>query len=302
MPEVTVDAPPVAAALPRERGARWRLLWRYGFLALLGGGVIAVVVLGAVLVPLVSPFESDGQLLSGRLNGPGFVDAEGLRHLLGTDALGRDVLTRVFVGARFSLFIALLSVLGSAVIGTAVGLVAGYRGGWVDDALMRVVDVQLSFPLVLLALALVALLGPSLTNVVVVFVMTGWPIFARTVRASTLTLKQRTFVEAAHALGSSATRVVLRHILPNAAGPLLVVATFELAKVLIYESSLGFLGLGVQAPTATWGNMMADGRDAIDISWWITFFPGLTLVLTAAAANWLGDGLNQLLDPRARRH
>jgi peptide/nickel transport system permease protein len=269
-------------------------------LAVLGGSVILLIVTAAFIVPMLSPFGETQQNLLGRLQGPGWENAEGLSHWFGTDGLGRDVLTRVFVGARFSLFISAVSVAGSLLIGTTVGLIAGYRGGFIDDVLMRLVDLQLAFPLVLLALALVALLGPSLLNVILVFTLTGWPVFARTIRASALSLKKRDFVEAARGLGASNTRLMFRHILPNSLGPLTVVATFEIAKVLIFESSLSFLGLGVQAPTPTWGNMMADGRAFLDTAWWVMLFPGVTLVLTAAASNWLGDGLNSIVDPRLR--
>jgi peptide/nickel transport system permease protein len=187
------------------------------------------------------------------------------------------------------------------VIGTIAGVIAGYHGGRLGEVIMRLVDLQLAFPMVLLALALVGLLGASATNVVLVFILTGWPIFARTVRASTITLRDRAFVDAARTVGAGSGHIVWRHILPNALGTLVVVATFELAKVLIFESSLSFLGLGVQPPAPTWGNMMAEGRNFIDTAWWLIVVPGVTLVLTAAAANWLGDGLNQRLDPRSRQ-
>ena len=287
------------------RRDRWshrrRFLLDQGMLAVLGGTVLLVIILTAFMIPMLSPFESNEQNLIGRLQGPGWTNADGQRHWLGTDGLGRDVLTRVFIGARYSLFISFVAVFGSLMIGTAIGLVAGYRGGLVDDALMRLVDLQLAFPLVLLALALVALLGPSLWNVILVFTLTGWPVFARTIRANALMLKKRDFVEAARGLGASSVRLMFRHILPNSLGPLTVVATFEVAKVLIFESSLSFLGLGVQAPTPTWGNMMADGRSFLNTAWWVMFFPGILLVLTAAASNWSGDGMNSMIDPRLRQ-
>jgi peptide/nickel transport system permease protein len=272
----------------------------YGPLITFGIAVYAIVIVLAILVPLLWPIDAYTQNLTGRLQGP-FSTIDGEFHLFGTDSLGRDVFARLFLGARYSLVIATASVLGAMVIGTLAGVTAGYRGGRLGEVIMRLVDLQLAFPMVLLALALVGLLGASATNVVIVFVLTGWPIFARTVRASTITLRDRAFVDAARTVGASSTHIVWRHILPNALGTLVVVATFELAKVLIYESSLSFLGLGVQPPAPTWGNMMAEGRNYIDTAWWLIFVPGITLVLTAAAANWLGDGLNQRLDPRARQ-
>jgi peptide/nickel transport system permease protein len=294
----------VESGAPGENPSRLReLLARVradGFLAVLGAGILLGVLLLALLVPLLVDIDPNAQALGDRLLPPGSTGSEGQAHLLGTDSLGRDVAMRVFVGARFSLLISFAAVTGAAVVGTLVGVVAGYRGGLIDDVLMRIVDLQLSFPIVLLALALVALLGPSLGNVILVFVLTSWPVFARTIRASTLVLKERAFIEAARGIGTGRWRIMFRQIIPNALGPLIVVGTFELAKVLIYESSLGFLGLGVQPPTATWGNMMAEGRSYLDTAYWITLFPGLSLVLTAAAANWLGDGANQLVDPRLR--
>ncbi len=297
MTETAVTVPSEASGWAKV----WRLLWRDGRLALMGGSIILAVVTAAIIGPVLSPIDPLTQDLLGRLNGPGWVDGEGVRHLMGTDGLGRDVFVRVLVGARYSLAISASAVFGAIVIGGIAGLVAGYSGGFVDDIIMRIVDVQLSFPVVLLALALVAIVGPSAGNVVLVFTLTGWPIFARTTRASTLVLRSRDFVEAAVGMGARSPTVLRRHILPNALGPLTVVATFELAKVLIFESSLSFLGLGVQPPTPTWGNMMADGRGFLESAWWITFFPGIVLVLTAAATNWLGDGLNAIIDPKQRR-
>lgn len=297
---MSLAADPVGPA-PSGRRARWERVRRQGFLALLGGGVLLAIVLAAVILPEVLGVDPDAQSLGDRLLAPGSIGTEsGLLHVLGTDSLGRDVLTRVLVGARFSLFISVAAVTGALLIGTTIGLAAGYLGGLIDDLLMRFTDLQLSFPIVLLALAIVSLLGPSLSNVILVFSLTSWPVFARTVRSSTLIIKERAFIEAARGIGSGSLRIMLRQVLPNALGPLIVIATFELAKVLIYESSLGFLGLGVQPPTATWGNMMAEGRNYLTTSYWITLFPGLSLVLAAASANWLGDGLNQLVDPRLR--
>lgn len=296
-----IDLDPEDDVTRDARTSFWRLVRREGGLAIVGASIILVVVVAAIVGPMLSVFDPFEQDLFGRLQPPGWVDDAGLTHLMGTDALGRDVFTRVLVGARYSLAISGIAVAGSLLVGTIAGLVAGFRGGAIDDVIMRIVDVQLSFPIVLLALALVAIIGPSAGNVVLVFVLTGWPIFARVTRASTLVLRSRDFVDAAVGMGARNFTILRRHILPNALGPLTVVATFELAKVLIFESSLSFLGLGVQPPTPTWGNMMADGRSFLESAWWITFFPGVVLVLTAAASNWLGDGLNAIIDPRQRR-
>lgn len=275
---------------------------RRAALPFIGAIILVTIILLAVIIPPLSPFDPFAQDLFGRLQSPGWVNKNGLAHLLGTDQLGRDIMTRVFLAARLSLLISFISVAGAGALGIILGLISGYYGGYFDDIIMRLADAQLALPLILLALAIVALLGPSVVNVIFVFIITGWPIFARTVRASTLSLRKREFVEAARCLGCNHSRILWRHILPNVARPLIVIASFELGKVIIYESSLGFLGMGAQPPTPTWGNMMADGRAYLDTAWWLTFFPGVALVLTAAAANYIGDGLNELFDPRSKRN
>lgn len=274
---------------------------RRAALPLIGAIILFIVVAAAILVPGLSPLDPYAQNLFGRLQPPGWVDNAGFRHFFGTDQLGRDILVRVALAARVSLGISFISVAGAGLLGISLGLISGFYGGYFDDLIMRLTDLQLAIPLILLALAIVALLGPSITNVIMVFIITGWPIFARTGRASTLALRGREFIEAARCLGCDDMRIVTKHILPNVSGPLLVIASFELGKVIIYESSLGFLGMGAQPPTPTWGNMMADGRPYLDTAWWLIFFPGIALVLTAAAANYIGDGLNEFLDPRTKR-
>ena len=259
------------------------------------GALLLIMVALAILVPIISPFEPNGQNLAGRLQPPGWTNTDGMTHWFGTDSLGRDVLVRVFVGARFSLVISVASVIAMFSVGTALGLVAGLQGGKVDGFVMRLVDLQMAFPVVLAAIALVALLGPSFINIIVVFMVTGWPIFARTARGSTLGLKEKEFIEAARALGVGRTRLMVREILPNVVGPLLVIASFQIAEVIVFESSLAFLGLGIQPPTPTWGGMMAEGRDYLDPSWWVMFFPGIALMLTAVGANRLGNGYSSLL-------
>jgi peptide/nickel transport system permease protein len=260
-----------------------------------------IIVVASFVGPVLTPFDGYKQDLRARLQPPGWTNAEGQVHLFGTDQLGRDVLTRSLLGGRLSLAIAFVAVAGSAVLGIALGIVAAYRGGLLDDIVMRLVDLQLALPMILLALAIVALLGPSVRNVILVFVVTGWPIFARTVRSSTLTLREQEFVIAARSMGARDTRIIRKHIFPNAARFLIVIASFEVGKVIIYEASLGFLGMGAQPPTPTWGNMMGDGRQYLDTAWWLVFFPGLLLVLTAAAGNYIGDGLNEFLDPRSKK-
>jgi peptide/nickel transport system permease protein len=291
----------VVAADGSQATRPWGILSRRVMVVFAGGTVLLAILVGALVGPGLSGHDPYRQDLFGRLQPPGWVGRDGHPHLLGTDQLGRDIFARVLLAGRASLGISFASVAGAGVVGTLLGLVSGYYGGMFDDLIMRLVDLQLAFPLILLALPIVALLGPSVVNVIMVFVVTGWPVFARTVRASTLSLREREFVQAARCVGCGDFRILLRHIFPNVARSLTVIASFEAAKVIIYESSLGFLGMGVQPPTPSWGNMMGEGRAYLDTAWWLIFFPGLGLGLTAAAVNYIGDGINELLDPRSRR-
>ncbi|MFN8475335.1 MAG: ABC transporter permease [Anaerolineae bacterium] len=294
---LTIERP----RLVGRRARRYRVGWRRAALPLIGLLILLTLVIGSIVVPMVSPFDPYRQDLFARLQPPGWTNEAGRTYLFGADQLGRDIMTRAFLAARVSLSISIIAVTGSAIIGTLLGLIAGARGGIFDDMIMRFADLQLAVPMILLALAIVALLGPNVVNVIIVFIITGWPIFARTVRASTLSLREHEFVAAARCVGCRQSRILSRHILPNAARPLIVIASFELGKVILYEASLGFLGMGPQPPTPTWGNMMADGRPYLDTAWWLIFFPGMFLVLSAAATNYIGDGLNEWLDPRSRR-
>jgi peptide/nickel transport system permease protein len=269
--------------------------------ALFGLIVVCVVVVTAVASPLISPFDPTEQDLGDlRLKPPGFRDAAGRVHPLGTDHLGRDLLARVVYGARPALLVGFAAVVISGVIGMATGLIAGYFGGRLDDALMRLADVQLAFPFILLAIAVIGVLGPSLTTIIVVIGVSSWVVYARIVRSAVLSLREREFVQAALALGGGDGRVVLRHILPNALTPWLVVATLDMARVIVIESALSFLGLGVQPPTPTWGGMLADGRVYISTAWWLATFPGLAILVTVLGINLFGDGLRDTLDPRLK--
>jgi peptide/nickel transport system permease protein len=269
--------------------------------ALFGLVVVLAVVVTAVAAPLLSPFDPIEQDLGDlRLKPPGFRDAEGRLHPLGTDHLGRDLLARVIHGARPALLVGFAAVVISGVIGMAAGLVAGYFGGRLDDVLMRLADVQLAFPFILLAIAVIGVLGPSLGTIIVVIGVSSWVVYARIVRSAVLTLREREFVQAALALGGGDGRIVLRHILPNALTPWLVVATLDMARVIVIESALSFLGLGVQPPTPTWGGMLADGRVYISTAWWLATFPGLAILVTVLGINLFGDGLRDTLDPRLK--
>jgi len=268
--------------------------------ALFGLAVVVIVLLGATFAPLLSPFDPLEQDINQRLKEPGWRNAEGQAHPLGTDHLGRDILARVIFGSRIALVVGLSAVLISGVLGMMIGLVAGYFGGAVDDFFMRLADIQLAFPFILLAIAVIGVLGPSLRNIIIVIGVSSWVVYARVVRGEVLSIRERDFVQAAIALGSRDGRILVRHILPNAFTPWLVVATLDMARVIVIESALSFLGLGVQPPTPTWGGMLADGRVYLSTAWWLATFPGLAILITVLGINLLGDGLRDTLDPRLK--
>jgi peptide/nickel transport system permease protein len=268
--------------------------------AIFGLAVVALVVATALVAPWLSMFDPIEQSIGDRLKPPAWRDDAGRVHLLGTDHLGRDLFARVVFGARPALLVGLAAVLISGLLGMVAGLVSGYFGGWVDDVLMRLADIQLAFPFILLAIAVIGVLGPSLTTIIAVIGVSSWVVYARVVRGAVLTLRECEFVQAALALGSTDRRVVLRHILPNTLTPWLVVATLDMARVIVIESALSFLGLGVQPPTPTWGGMLADGRVYISTAWWLATFPGLAILVTVLGINLFGDGLRDTLDPRLK--
>ena len=265
-----------------------------------GGLMVAVVVLAALLAPVLAQHGLTAFDLSHRLVPPIWEEGSDWAHPLGTDALGRDVLTRVLHGARTSLGVAGVAVLLAAAVGIVLGLLSGYAGSWADALIMRLADVQLSFPYLLLAIAVMALLKPSLLNLVIVLVLRSWVVYARLIRVVTLSARERDFVVAARALGGGGARIVFRHIAPNVVGPAIVVSSFQLAELIIVESSLSFLGLGVQPPTPSWGGMVSEGRDYIGSAWWLSAVPGLAIVVTVLGANLFGDALRRSLDPRLR--
>jgi peptide/nickel transport system permease protein len=268
--------------------------------AVFGLCVVVVVLLAALFAPWIAPFDPLEQDINQRLKDPGWQTAAGRIHLLGTDHLGRDILARVIFGSRIALVVGLSAVLISGVLGMAIGLVAGYFGAKVDDFFMRLADIQLAFPFILLAIAVIGVLGPSLRNIIIVIGVSSWVVYARVVRGEVLSIREREFVQAAIALGSRDGRILLRHVLPNALTPWLVVATLDMARVIVIESALSFLGLGVQPPTPTWGGMLADGRVYLSTAWWLATFPGLAILVTVLGINLLGDGLRDTLDPRLR--
>jgi peptide/nickel transport system permease protein len=268
--------------------------------ALFGLAVVFIVLLTAVFAPVLSPFDPLEQDIAQRLKEPGWQDAQGRVHVLGTDHLGRDILARIVYGSRIALLVGFSAVLISGFLGMAIGLVAGYFRGRLDDFLMRLADIQLAFPFILLAIAVIGVLGPSLGNIIIVIGVSSWVVYARVVRGEVLSIREREFVQAAVALGSLDGRILLRHVLPNALTPWLVVATLDMARVIVIESALSFLGLGVQPPTPTWGGMLADGRVYLSTAWWLATFPGLAILITVLGINLFGDGLRDTLDPRLK--
>lgn len=265
--------------------------------AVLGLAVLSVVMVMAIGAPFVAPHDPYVQSLDERLRPP-FWSGGNLTHPLGTDQLGRDILSRLIYGARISMAVGFAAILISGSLGVAAGVMAGFYGGFVDEGLMRLVDLRLALPFILLVIAVIAVFGPSLFNLVVILGLTGWAPYARVVRAEVLSIRERELVTAARALGASDRRLMIRHILPNTLASAIVIGSLELAQMIVTESALSFLGLGVQPPTPSWGNMLGEGRDYLLTSWWLATFPGLAIALTAVAINLVGDWLRDVLDPR----
>ena len=281
-----------------QRRGEFRVFWRTftrNRLAVCAGIVVGILVVLAVMAPLLAPWDPNKPDTRRILAGPS------ASHWLGTDQLGRDVLARVLYGARISLAVGFISVGIAAVIGIILGSVAGYHGGFADAVIMRVVDLMLVFPRFFLLLAVLAFLQPSIWTIMAVIGVTGWMGVARLVRAEFLTLKEREFVIWSESVGASASRVIFRHILPNAMAPVLVAMTLGIPAAILTESGLSFLGLGVQPPYATWGNILNDGKDSIEIAWWMTVYPGLAILVTVLSYNLLGEGIRDALDPRLRQ-
>lgn len=275
-------------------------LFRRSWLAVVGLTIVLMVVVTAIAAPAIAPCSPIEQDLKHSLRPPAWAPGGSSKHLLGTDQYGRDILSRIIFGTRVTLETAFFASLTAAIFGTFLGLIAGYYGGRVDTVVMRLVDLQLGFPLVLLAIALVAVLGASLRNLVLALAATGWMIYARVVRGSVLSLKQREFVEAARAIGARGLRIAFVHILPNVLTPVLVLVTLEMARMVLMEASLSYLGLGVPPPTPSWGRMLSDSRDYMILAYWVILFPGLAIMVTVMGINFLGDGLRDALDPKLR--
>jgi peptide/nickel transport system permease protein len=263
--------------------------------------ILLGLVVTALLSPYVAPHNPLRERLIDRLLPPAWVEDGEWRYLLGTDHLGRDLVSRIIYGSRVSLVVGVVAVAIGGALGIALGVAAGFLGGQTDEVIMAVADMQLAFPTILLAIAIIAVLGPSFINLVMVIGISGWVTYARIARGQVLSVREKEFVEAIRAQGGSQWRIVWRHILPNILSPLIVVATLDLARTIILESTLSFLGLGIQPPTPSWGGMLSDGREYLLSAWWIATFPGVALMLTALSFNRLGDWVRDLTDPRLRR-
>jgi ABC-type dipeptide/oligopeptide/nickel transport system permease subunit len=293
-----------AGAMPAfaEPGS-WRLslrrLWRLRW-GLAAAAVLLGIAASSAAAPWIAPHDPLAVNIRQRLAPPAWMAGGGARHLLGTDQVGRDLLSRTIYGGRVSLVVGVTAVLISATIGVLLGLGAGYFGRRTDAAIMTLVNVMLTFPFVLLALAVIAVLGPSLANMILVLGAAGWPVYTRVVRAETQAIRERDFVVAGRALGMGHARIVFRQILPNLVSAITVIATLQVAQVIIAEAFLSFLGLGVQPPTPAWGNMLGEGRVYMLNSWWIAAFPGLAIFLTTLVINLMGNALRDWLDPHLK--
>lgn len=262
--------------------------------------VVILIVAAAAFSAVLSPYDPSLQSLAGRLIPPFSSSAEGTFHVLGTDHLGRDMLSRLIYGARISLLVGISASLLAGTLGVLLGLSAGYFGGRADDAIMRLCDIQLALPYILVAMAILAIVGNSLWNVILVLSGTQWVTYARVVRSSVLSVKEQEYVLAARTLGMGNARILLRHVLPNVFAPIIVIATFSVAQTIVAEAALSFLGLSVPPSIPSWGGMLADGRTYLSVAWWLVTVPGLAISVTVIGVNLFGDWLRDYLDPKLR--
>lgn len=263
-------------------------------MAVIGMTVLGIIIFAAIFAPYIAPHDPIKQNILARYKAPSS------KYLLGTDELGRDILSRIIYGARYSLLIGVISISIALLLGIFLGVVAGYFGGRIDLLLMRLIDILLAFPYILLAIAIVAILGPDLQNAMLAISIVNVPRFARIIRSSVLTIKENEFIQAAKALGASDLRIIVRHLLPNCLGPLIVQSTLSMASAILSAAGLSFLGLGAQPPTPEWGAMLSDARSALQIAPWVVTFPGLAIMLNVLGFNLLGDGLRDALDPKLK--
>lgn len=283
----------------RGRGVIFRRLLRSPG-GMLGLVLVVLVMLVAIFAPMLSPHDPAKQNIVHRLKPPFWAEGGSLEHALGTDSLGRDVLSRVIHGSRISIFVGLVATAASALVGVSLGLISGYLGGSIDAVISRVGDVQQAIPFLVLAIAVAAMLGPGLFNLILVLVITTWVTFFRVVRGEVLSVREELYVLGAQSIGAPTARIILRYILPNVAASIIVIATLLVANMIIFEASLSFLGLGVPSNIPTWGRIVSDGRSYIAAEWWIALFPGLAILITVMGINLVGDWLREDLDPKRR--
>jgi ABC-type dipeptide/oligopeptide/nickel transport system permease subunit len=291
---------PGAGAASSDLGLTLRRLWRLKW-GLAATGLLLLIVTAAVFAPWVAPKDPLEVNIRHRLAPPAWMAGGTPENLLGTDQVGRDLFSRVVYGGRVSLVVGVTAVLISASLGVLLGLGAGYVGGRVDTVIMTVINIMLAFPFILLVLAVIAVLGPSLVNMIVVLGVADWPLYARVIRAETQAIRERDFIAASRALGLGHLRIAFRQIVPNLVSTIVVIATLQVARVIILESFLSFLGLGIQPPTPAWGNMLGEGRVYMLNSWWIAAFPGLAIFVTTLAINLMGNALRDWLDPHMKQ-
>lgn len=292
------DNDPQQPIMARSGWAHTLYVIRRDVLAMFSIGWITLMIVFAIFAPIISPYPEQG---AGRNNADDRLLPPSSQYWLGTDELGRDVLSRIIYGAQPAMVSSLIVVTAAVLIGTPLGAIAGYYGGWVDEVIMRITDLFLAFPSLLLAMAIVSLAGPSLINAVIALVVSWWPWYTRLVRSTTRTLREQYFVEAARSIGVNDVTIITRHILPNCISPIIVQATIDIGTVILAATSLAFLGLGTQAPAADWGLMINQGRQFIRQAWWYSVFPGIAIFLTVLSFNLLGDTLRDIFDPRQYR-
>ncbi|MCC6180071.1 MAG: ABC transporter permease [Chloroflexi bacterium] len=295
---------PARAARPRPGAlARFTRRWLGNRLTVVGGTITVLLVVVAIIGPSLAPMSPTEIDLRAKLTPPGLMPAAGstVVHPLGTDQLGRDTLSRMLYAAQVTVVVAALAVVLSTLFGVTLGIVSGYFGGWVDMLLMRAVDIQLAFPMLLLAITVIAVFGTGIPILVFVFVLAGWVRYVRVIRAQTLVLKEAQFVEAARAVGASHWNILRRHVSPNLLTEIIILVNLEIGRIILVESSLSYLGLGVQPPMPTWGNMLNEGRLYLQTAWWVVTFPGAAIMLTVLGVNLLAEGLRSIYDPRMRR-
>ncbi|ODT06458.1 MAG: peptide ABC transporter permease [Mesorhizobium sp. SCN 65-20] len=276
-----------------------RELWQ-DKLGTLGFAVIVALLLMAIFAPLIAPYDPAAQSVISRLKPPAWLPKGSWEHILGTDHLGRDVLSRVIYGARASLLVGVVVVLAAGTFGVVLGLWAGFKGGRTDSVIMRIVDVQVAFPGLLLILLVISVIGPSMTTMIIVLAITNWMVYARVVRGIVLSVRQMPYVEAAEMIGCRTSRVIFRHILPNLISPLLTLGILEFTNIVLAEAALSFLGLGVQPPATSWGLDVANGRDYIFVAWWLITFPGMSIAITVLAVNLFASWVRVTTDPQER--